>query len=48
LPFTYAPSVGASRIDAGLFSYFGTLDYDYDSKYGIAAVRRDASLKIYQ
>jgi TonB-linked SusC/RagA family outer membrane protein len=46
LPFTYAPSVGASRIDAGLFSYFGTLDYDYDSKYGIAAtVRRDASSK---
>jgi TonB-linked SusC/RagA family outer membrane protein len=46
LPFTYAPSVGASRIDAGLFSYFGTFDYDYDSKYGFAAtVRRDASSK---
>ncbi|MFV8344932.1 SusC/RagA family TonB-linked outer membrane protein [Flavobacterium sp. ZB4P13] len=46
LPFTYAPLVGASRIDAGLFSYFGTLDYDYDSKYGFAAsVRRDASYR---
>ncbi|MDI6044915.1 SusC/RagA family TonB-linked outer membrane protein [Flavobacterium yafengii] len=46
LPFTYAPVVGASRIDAGLFSYFGTLDYDYDSKYGFAAsLRRDASYR---
>lgn len=46
LPATYAPTVGAARIDAGLFSYFGTADYDYDSKYGFAAsVRRDASYR---
>ncbi|WP_182651495.1 SusC/RagA family TonB-linked outer membrane protein [Flavobacterium sp. SOK18b] len=46
LPFTYAPAVGASRVDAGLFSYFATMDYDFDSKYGVAAtVRRDASSK---
>lgn len=46
LPLAYAPTVGASRIDAGLFSYFGTVDYDYDSKYGFAAtVRRDASYR---
>jgi TonB-linked SusC/RagA family outer membrane protein len=46
LPFTYAPTVGAARTDAGLFSYFGTLDYDYDSKYGFAAsLRRDGSYR---
>jgi TonB-linked SusC/RagA family outer membrane protein len=46
LPFTYAPRVSAARVDAGLFSYFATLDYDYDSKYGFAAtVRRDGSYR---
>lgn len=46
LPVSYAPTVAASRTDAGLFSYFGTLDYDYDSKYGFAAsVRRDGSYR---
>lgn len=46
LPITYAPIEGANRVDAGLFSYFGTLDYDYDSKYGFAAsVRRDGSYR---
>ncbi|MFN4152461.1 MAG: TonB-dependent receptor domain-containing protein, partial [Candidatus Sericytochromatia bacterium] len=46
LPLAYAPTVGAARIDAGLFSYFGTVDYDYDSKYGFSGtVRRDASYR---
>lgn len=46
LPLAYAPTVGAARIDAGLFSYFGTVDYDYDSKYGFAGtIRRDASYR---
>lgn len=46
LPTSYIPTVAASRTDAGTFSYFGTLDYDYNSKYGFAAsVRRDASYR---
>ena len=40
----FVPTVGSSKAETGLFSYFGTLDYDYDSKYGVAAtIRRDAS-----
>ncbi|GAA4272241.1 SusC/RagA family TonB-linked outer membrane protein [Aquimarina gracilis] len=36
----------AFRLDAGLFSYFGNVDYDYDSKYGVSAtIRRDASYR---
>jgi TonB-linked SusC/RagA family outer membrane protein len=32
--------------NAGLFSYFGFVDYDYDRKYGFSAtVRRDASYR---
>lgn len=32
--------------NAGLFSYFGFLDYDYDTRYGFSAtVRRDASYR---
>ncbi|WP_299526392.1 SusC/RagA family TonB-linked outer membrane protein [Winogradskyella sp.] len=39
-------TVNAIKRDAGLFSYFGTLDYDFDSKYGLnATVRRDASYR---
>jgi TonB-linked SusC/RagA family outer membrane protein len=46
LPFTYAPTVAAARVDAGLFSYFGAFDYDFDTKYGFAAtVRRDGSYR---
>ncbi|RXR22124.1 SusC/RagA family TonB-linked outer membrane protein [Flavobacterium stagni] len=46
LPASYIPTVGASRIDAGTFSYFGTVDYDYSSKYGFAGtIRRDASYR---
>ncbi len=34
----------ANILNAGLFSYFGSLDYDFDEKYGFSAViRRDAS-----
>ncbi len=34
----------ANILTTGLFSYFGTADYDYDSKYGFTGtVRRDAS-----
>lgn len=40
------PTVGANKLDAGLLSYFGTFNYDYDSKYGLSAtVRRDASYR---
>ncbi|WP_338647528.1 SusC/RagA family TonB-linked outer membrane protein [Flavobacterium sp. KS-LB2] len=40
----FVPTVGAFKQETGLFSYFGTADYDYDSKYGFGAtVRRDAS-----
>lgn len=43
---SYLPSVGAGEVEAGVFSYFGTLDYDYDSKYGLAAtIRRDATYR---
>jgi TonB-linked SusC/RagA family outer membrane protein len=46
LPLAYAPTVGASKTNAGLFSYFGTTEYDYDSKYGFSAtLRRDASYR---
>jgi len=42
----YAPTAGMSRFDAGLFSYFGTASYSYDSRYGVdATVRRDASFR---
>ncbi len=46
LPIAYAPTVGASKIDAGLFSYFATLDYDFDSRFGFnGTVRRDGSYR---
>jgi len=33
-------------LNAGLFSYFGSLDYDFDDKYGFSAVyRKDASYR---
>ncbi|WP_054558239.1 SusC/RagA family TonB-linked outer membrane protein [Croceitalea dokdonensis] len=42
----YVDSVNANILDSGLFSYFGSLDYDYDTKYGFAAtLRRDASYR---
>jgi len=53
LPQSYIPTVGNgngfasnSHVDAGTFSYFSTVDYDYDSKYGFAgSIRRDASYR---
>lgn len=45
-PEFYVPTVGASKIESGMFSYFGTADYDYDSTYGIGAtIRRDGSFR---
>ncbi|SHM78209.1 SusC/RagA family TonB-linked outer membrane protein [Polaribacter sp. KT 15] len=42
----FVDTVFANRIDAGLLSYFGTLDYDYDSTLGLSATfRRDASYR---
>ncbi|GGI55695.1 SusC/RagA family TonB-linked outer membrane protein [Winogradskyella haliclonae] len=39
-------TVSATKSDAGLLSYFGAFDYDFDSKYGLnAVVRRDASYR---
>lgn len=46
LPASYVPTVAAFKRDAGMFSYFGTLDYDYNQKYGFSAsVRRDATYR---
>lgn len=42
----YVPGVGSAKSEAGLFSYFATADYDYDSKYGLSgSIRRDATYK---
>ncbi len=42
----YVPTVSASKFNSGLFSYFGMVDYDYDTRYGIgASLRRDASFR---
>lgn len=42
----YVPSISASVAESGLFSYFGTVDYDYDTKYGVGlTLRRDASFR---
>jgi TonB-linked SusC/RagA family outer membrane protein len=44
-PF-YVPDVASGKGSAGLFSYFASADYDYDSRFGFAAtVRRDASYR---
>lgn len=40
----FVDNINAQVLNSGLFSYFGSLDYDYDSKYGFSAtLRRDAS-----
>lgn len=45
-PTNYQSAHTALKRDAGMFSYFGTMDYDYSDKYGISAtIRRDASYK---
>lgn len=46
MPVSYRPSVAASKSIAALMSFFGTVDYDYDGKYGFSAtLRRDGSYK---
>jgi len=43
------PLVSAASLSTGLFSYFATADYDYDSRFGFGAtVRRDASSRFAQ
>lgn len=42
----YIPDLGSFKVQEGLFSYFGLVDYDYDGKYGLSATfRRDASFR---
>ncbi len=42
----YIPTVGSAKLEEGLFSYFGTADYDYDGRYGVSAtLRRDSSFR---
>ena len=42
----FVDNVNAERLRAGLLSYFASLDYDYNSKFGLSAtVRRDASFR---
>ncbi len=42
----FVDTVDSTLSNAGLFSYFGQADYDYDQKYGLSAtVRRDASYR---
>lgn len=45
-PAFYNKTASALKATAGLFSYFASANYDYDSKYGVeATIRRDASYK---
>jgi TonB-linked SusC/RagA family outer membrane protein len=40
----FVDTTNAQSLNSGLFSYFGSADYDYDSKYGLGlTLRRDAS-----
>lgn len=42
----FSDTVNATIRNAGLFSYFGQADYDYDTTYGITGtIRRDASYR---
>ena len=42
----FIDEASAQSLNSGLFSYFGSVDYDYKRKYGVAAtVRRDASFR---
>ena len=42
----YVPNISKSVAESGLFSYFGTVDYDYNTKYGVGlTLRRDASFR---
>ncbi|QQQ26783.1 SusC/RagA family TonB-linked outer membrane protein [Chryseobacterium indoltheticum] len=45
-PNIYRPTVSASKVTAGTLAFFGTLDYDYQDKYGVSGVvRRDGSYR---
>ena len=45
-PAYYVPNVGSGKAEAGLFSYFGSADYDYDKRFGLSGtIRRDASYR---
>lgn len=42
----FVDEANAQILNAGLFSYFGQVDYDYDGRYGIVGtIRRDASYR---
>ena len=42
----FVDTANAQILNAGLFSYFGQADYDYDTRYGITGtIRRDASYR---
>lgn len=42
----YVPAGSSSKQNAGLFSYFGSVDYDYDERFGFSGtIRRDASFR---
>jgi len=44
-PF-YVPDVSSSKITAGLFSYFGSVNYSYADRFGLGlTARRDASYR---
>ncbi|SIS52851.1 TonB-linked outer membrane protein, SusC/RagA family [Chryseobacterium ureilyticum] len=45
-PNLYRPSATATRTNAGTLAYFGTIDYDFQDKYGVSGViRRDGSYR---
>ena len=45
-PAIYRPTISILKYTAGTLAYFGTVDYDYDSKYGVSGtIRRDASYR---
>ncbi len=45
----FVDTTNANLLNAGLFSYFGSLNYDFDGKYGFSATaRRDASYRFSQ
>jgi len=45
-PTQYVPEVASGKATAGLFSYFGSADYDYDQRFGLSgSIRRDASYR---
>lgn len=48
LDYIYVPSLSLflDKISTGLFSYFGTVDYDFDNRLGFSgSIRRDASVR---